>query len=141
MAPSRPAVDPVGVAVRPQCVLVESDLTALRALESRVSGAGFEVVGLTGSRLEALLLLDRRPSTVFVVPFDGGDLSGPDFARRAAELVRAKVRIVFSLARPDPAVAAAALDAGAHGVVLGDDLLGALAEVAAGRVYVDPRLV
>jgi two-component system response regulator DesR len=72
------------------------------------------------------------------------DLNGLEVARRAAEILRKKISIVFYTSYADSTFVREALDAGARGVVLKDappsNLLDALAEVAEGGVYIDPRL-
>ena len=128
----------------PTCLLVDEDPATLVPVERALGVEGIDVLGVAGTGVEALLLLDRCPVKVIVVPFELADLGGAAFAWRAAELARSKTRVVFSTKSTDSRLVCAALDAGAHGVVLDDKLpssfLPAITEAAAGRLYVDPRL-
>jgi two-component system response regulator DesR len=127
-----------------RCLLADDSEPVRSALASLLGEEGIEVVGQAATGLEALVLLEELPATVILLDVRMPDLSGLDVARRAAEILRKKISIVFYTSYADPGFVRDALDAGARGIVLKDappsNLLDALAEVAAGGVYLDPRL-
>jgi DNA-binding NarL/FixJ family response regulator len=127
-----------------RCLLAEDSEPVRSALASLLGEEGIEVVGQAATGLEALVMLEELPTTVVLLDVRLPDLNGLDVARRAAEILRKKTSIVFYTSYADSAFVRDALDAGARGVVLKDappsNLLDALAEVAGGGVYLDPRL-
>ncbi len=126
------------------CLLVDDNKPVLDALESLLQGEGVRVLGSARNGLDALLLLERMPATAIVLDVRLPDLSGLEVARRAAEIVRQKTPIIFYTSYAEPRLVADALDVGARGVVLKDappaNLLDAIAAVARGDTYIDPRL-
>ena len=127
-----------------RCLLVDDSEPVRSALASLLGGEGIEVVAQAASGLEALVMLEELPATVVLLDVRMPDLNGLDVARRAAEILRKKISIVFYTSYADQAFVREALDAGARGVVLKDappsNVLDALDEVAGGGVYLDPRL-
>jgi DNA-binding NarL/FixJ family response regulator len=130
--------------LRAICLLVDDDRLRLGAHEQSLGAAGVPLLGTARSGVEALLLLDGLPVTVIVVPVGLPDLAGQAFVRRAFEIARQKFRVLVAAEQPGTEVVHCALDAGAHGIFLDDGLSSsvtqALSAVAAGRVFVDPRL-
>lgn len=127
-----------------RCLLAEDSEPVRSALASLLGDEGIEVVGQAGTGLEALVMLEELPATIVLLDARMPDLNGLDVARRAAEILRKKISIVFYTSYADTEFVRDALDAGARGVVLKDappsNLLDALDEVARGGVYLDPRL-
>ncbi len=127
-----------------RCLLADDSEPVRSALASLLGEEGIEVIGQAATGLEALVLLEELPSTVILLDVRMPDLNGLDVARRAAEILRKKISVVFYTSYADSTFVREALDAGARGVVLKDappsNLLDALAEVAEGGVYIDPRL-
>lgn len=127
-----------------RCLLADDSEPVRSALASLLGGEGIEVVGQAASGFEALVLLEELPTTVVLLDVRMPDPNGLDVARRAAEILRKKLAIVFYTSYADPGFVREALDAGARGVVLKDappsNLLDALDEVGRGGVYLDPRL-
>ncbi|MDX6490035.1 MAG: hypothetical protein QOD43_280 [Gaiellaceae bacterium] len=127
-----------------RCLLADDSEPVRTALASLLGAEGIEVMGQAATGLEALVLLEELPATVILLDVRMPDLNGLDVARRAAEILRKKTSIVFYTSYADSGFVRDALDAGARGVVLKDappaNLLDALDEVAAGGVYLDPRL-
>jgi DNA-binding NarL/FixJ family response regulator len=127
-----------------RCLLADDSEPVRSALKSLLREESIEVVGEASTGLEALIMLEELPATVILLDVRLPDLNGLDVARRAAEILRKKISIVFYTSYADSGFVRDALDAGARGVVLKDappaNLLDALDEVAAGGVYFDPRL-
>jgi DNA-binding NarL/FixJ family response regulator len=127
-----------------RCLLADDSEPVRSALVSLLGEEGIEVVAQAATGLEALVMLEELPATVILLDVRMPDLNGLDVARRAAEILRKKLSIVFYTSYADPTFVREALDAGARGVVLKDappsNLLDALDEVAGGGVYLDPRL-
>jgi DNA-binding NarL/FixJ family response regulator len=126
------------------CILVDDNRLVLGALASLLESQGITVAGVARGGLEALRLLQNSPAATLVLDVNMPDLGGLEVARRAGEIARRKHPIVFYSSYVDTSFVAEALDAGAQAVVLKDapptNLLDALAAVAAGRIYIDPRL-
>jgi DNA-binding NarL/FixJ family response regulator len=127
-----------------RCLLADDSEPVRSALISLLNQEGIEVVGEASTGLDALVMLEALPATVVLLDVRMPDLNGLEVARRAAEILRKKVSILFYTSYADSTFVRDALDAGARGVVLKDglpsNLLDALDEVAGGGVYLDPRL-
>jgi DNA-binding NarL/FixJ family response regulator len=127
-----------------RCLLADDSEPVRSALRSLLNDEGIEVVGEASTGLEALVMLEELPATVVLLDVRMPDLNGLEVARRAAEILRKKISVVFYTSYADSAFVRDALDVGARGVVLKDgipsNLLEALNEVAGGAVYLDPRL-
>src|SRR5919204_4736330 len=126
------------------CVLVDDNEPVLAALETLLRDEGIDVVGTAGTGLDALRLLEQRRPAALVVDVRLPDLTGIEVARRASELALSRPAVIVYTSYADRSVVTSALDAGARAVVLKDappvNLLEAISVVAAGGIYVDPRL-
>lgn len=133
-----------GVGSALSCLLADDSQPLLDALAGLLRGEGFDILGVARTGIEALLLLERLTATAIVLDLRLPDLSGLDVARRAAQILQRKTSVVIYTSFADAKVVSEALDAGARAVVLKDappaNLLTALAEVASGNIYIDPRL-
>jgi DNA-binding NarL/FixJ family response regulator len=128
-----------------QCIVADDNEEMLDALGVLLSGEpGHGVIGQARTGIETLQRLQALPTTAVVLDLRLPDMDGIEVARRAAEILRRKTVIVMHTSWADPAQVRAALDAGARAVVLKDaqpeNLLVALRDSAAGRIYVDPKL-
>ena len=101
-----------------RCLLADDSEPVRSALASLLGEEGIEVIGQAATGLEALVLLEELPSTVILLDVRMPDLNGLDVARRAAEILRKKISIVFYTSYADSTFVREALDAGARGVVL-----------------------
>ena len=141
--------EPVGVAERAepeiQCILADDNEVMLAALGGLLAGEEYRVIGHARTGVETLHRLQELPTTALVLDLRLPDMDGVEVVRRAAEILRRKTMIILHTSWADPAQVQAALDAGARAVVLKDappdNLLAALRESIAGRVYIDPKLV
>jgi DNA-binding NarL/FixJ family response regulator len=126
------------------CVLVDDNEPVLAALETLLRDEGIDVIGTAVTGLDALRLLEQRQPTALVVDVRLPDLTGIEVARRARELAQLRPAVIVYTSYADRSVVSRALDAGARAVVLKDappvNLLEAISVVAAGGMYVDPRL-
>ena len=126
------------------CLLVDDNKPILAALETLLRDEGIDVVGTAGTGLDALRLLEQRRPAALVVDVRLPDLTGIEVARRATELALSRPAVIVYTSYADRSVVTSALDAGARAVVLKDappvNLLEAISVVAAGGIYVDPRL-
>ena len=126
------------------CVLVDDNEPMLAALETLLREEGIDVIGTAVTGLDALRLLEQRQPTALVVDVRLPDLTGIEVARRARELAQLRPAVIVYTSYADRSVVSRALDAGARAVVLKDappvNLLEAISVVAAGGMYVDPRL-
>jgi two-component system, NarL family, invasion response regulator UvrY len=116
----------------------------LDACESLLLSEGVQVLGKARTGAGLLQLLEEQPITAVVVDLRLPDLNGLEVARRVAEITRSKTAVIIYTSYADEQILADALHAGARAVVLKDaspeNLLAALGAVAAGAIYVDPKL-
>jgi DNA-binding NarL/FixJ family response regulator len=126
------------------CVLADDHEQLLDASESLLLAEGVRVIGKARTGLGALQLLEEQPITAVVVDLRLPDLDGLEVARRVAEIARRKTAVIIYTSYADEQMVGAALDAGVRAVVLKngspDNLLTAMASVAADEIYVDPQL-
>jgi NarL family two-component system response regulator LiaR len=138
------AFDPSAVPPRITCLLAGENNSVVPTLEERLVTDGIGVLGVARTGVEALSLLQQRPTTAIIVDLGLSDLNGLEVARRAVEIVRRQAFVILRTTAADSSIAAQALDAGARGVVLHNadhsTLLEALSRAAAGGIYVDSDL-
>ena len=124
------------------CLLAGNDEHA--ELEPLLAREGIEVFGVAQTGVEALKILQQRPTTAIVVDSGLADLDWLEVARRATEIVRRQTFVILHTGGGNSGTVARGLDAGARGIVLRSEshssLLEALARVAAGAIYIDPAL-
>ena len=125
-------------------LVIVDDHEALReGLVALLRGHGMEVVGAAGNVAAGIDLVEHAEPDVAVVDVGLPDGNGVDLARALLER-RPELAILLYTAVADAAVLATGLDSGARGYVLKsgsvDELVGAIERVAAGELYVDPRL-
>src|SRR5438094_269307 len=127
-----------------RCVLVDDSEHVLDALAGVLVEEGIEIVGRARTGVEALGVLEALPTTAVVLDLRLPGLDGIEVARRAAEILQRKTPVILYTTWADAQQVRASLDAGARAVVVKDaspeNLLHAIAETAAGRIYLDPRL-
>lgn len=123
---------------------IVDDHEALReGLEAVLGHGDVEVVGSAGNAAAALDLLDHARPDVALVDIGLPDGSGIDLTR---ELLARQpgLRVVLYTGATDAELLYQGLDSGAQGYALKagptQELLAAIAQVAAGGTYVDPRL-
>jgi DNA-binding NarL/FixJ family response regulator len=124
-------------------VIVE-DHEALRdALAALLSSRGLEVVGAAGNVAAGLDLLEHADPHVAIVDIRLPDGSGIDLTR-ALLARRPDLGVLLYTADSDVDVLASGLDSGARGYALKagsvEELVDAIARLAGGGTYVDPRL-
>ena len=126
------------------CLLADDHEQLLDASEGLLQSEGIRVLGKASTGLGVLQLLEEQPITAVVVDLRLPDLNGLEVARRVAEIARRKTAVIIYTSHADEHIVGEALDAGARGVVLKngspENLLAAMASVAAGEIYIDPRL-
>jgi DNA-binding NarL/FixJ family response regulator len=126
------------------CVLADDHDQLLDACESLLLSEGVHVLGKATTGEAALKILEEQPVTAVVVDLRLPDLNGLEVARRVSEIARRKTAVIIYTSYADDKIIGEALDAGARAVVLKDgspdNLLTALAAVAAGEIFVDPQL-
>lgn len=126
------------------CVLADDHDQLLDACESLLLSEGVRVLGKARTGEGALQILEEQPITAVVVDLRLPDLDGLEVARRVSEIARRKTAVIIYTSYADDKMVGEALDAGARAVVLKDgscdNLLTAMAAVAAGEIYVDPQL-
>jgi len=123
---------------------IVDDHEALReGLEALLAGDELEVVGTAGNAAAALDVVDHARPDVVLVDIALPDASGVDLARQLIAR-RPGLRVVLYTEDADPDLLYEGLDSGASGYVLKAgpvrELAAAIAQVAAGGTYVDPRL-
>ena len=123
---------------------IVDDHEALReGLQALLGGGDVEVVGTAGNAAAAVDLIEHAEPDVALVDIRLPDGSGIDLARELLAR-RPGLRIVLYTGETDAELLFQGLDSGAHGYVLkagaARELAAAIAQVAAGGTYVDPRL-
>lgn len=124
-------------------VLVEDQLALRKGLELLLCGHGYRVVGATRSPERAVGLVGAQGADVALVDID---LTSADGIRLARRLLRERpgVGILLYSGSERAEVLSDALACGAHGLALKaappEELLDALAAVAQGDTWLDPRL-
>jgi two-component system response regulator DevR len=125
------------------CVLADDHDQLLDACESLLLSEGVRVLGTAKTGAGVLKILEEQPMTAVVVDLRLPDLNGLEVARRVSEIARRKTAVIIYTSYADDRIVGEALDAGARAVVLKDgscdNLLTALAAVAAGEIFVDPQ--
>jgi DNA-binding NarL/FixJ family response regulator len=126
------------------CVLADDHDQLLDACESLLLSEGVRVLGKARTGEGALQILEEQPITAVVVDLRLPDLNGLEVARRVSEIARRKTAVIIYTSYADDKMVLDALDAGAQAVVLKngspDNLLAAMAAIAAGEIYIDPQL-
>jgi DNA-binding NarL/FixJ family response regulator len=125
-------------------LVIVDDHEALRdALAVVLGQRGMEVVGAAGNVAAGLDLVEHAEADVALVDIRLPDGSGVDLTRELLAR-RPDLGVVLYTGHSDVDLLYEGLDAGARGYVLKagslDELLGAIARVAEGGSYVDPRL-
>lgn len=127
----------------PTCLLADDHPALVAAVSAYLGENGFQVVGpATDGRRAVALAEDTKPELA-LVDWRMPRLGGADLIR---ELLAAspKTRIAVYTADGDEALATAAFDAGAAGLVLKEaplaDLVRALEAVLSGHSYLDPAI-
>jgi DNA-binding NarL/FixJ family response regulator len=127
-----------------RCLLVDDSEDVLEALESLLVEEAIGIVGRARTGVEALRVLEALPTTAVVLDLRLPDMDGVEVARRAAEILRRKTPVILYTTWADAQQVRDSLDAGVRAVVVKDaspeNLLHAIVETAAGRIYLDPRL-
>ena len=124
-------------------VLIEDHQALREGLVLLLEREGCDVVGSTGTAAEGRRLVETLAPDVALVDIRLGEDDGIELTR---SLVRADPgrRVVLYTGSSDEELLFSGLDSGASGYALKDgsprELVGALARVAAGGDYVDPRL-
>ena len=124
-------------------VLIEDHAALREGLELLLGRDGCEVVGAAGTAAEGQRLVQDLAPDVALVDIRLGDDDGIDLTRRLLAQ-DAERRIVLYTGSSDEDLLFDGLDSGAQGYALKDgspsELVEALALVAGGGTYVDPRL-
>jgi DNA-binding NarL/FixJ family response regulator len=128
--------------MKPRLLLVDRHTLVLEAL-SVILGADYDIVGRAEDGVSALAFAQRLAPDIVVLELDLPSLAGLEVVR----LLRTRqpnVRCVVVTEHIDRPRAVAALVSGARGYLLKDaapaELLQAVAAVAAGELYISPRL-
>jgi DNA-binding NarL/FixJ family response regulator len=124
-------------------VLIEDHQALREGLEMLLGRAGLDVVGTAGTAREGSALIRRLEPDVALVDIRLGEESGIDLTRELLDADPGR-RIVLYTGSSDVELLISGLDSGARGYALKDgtpgELTSALATVADGGTYVDPRL-
>lgn len=123
-------------------VVVDDHPLSVRAIEALLTSAGHEVLGTAADAATGIACVERLRPRVAIVDLVLPDASGADVIRRVRDVPGLRVLVYSGSLVPDGL--RAALAAGAAGLVSKVSAPSALVEavraVAAGEVYVDPRL-
>jgi DNA-binding NarL/FixJ family response regulator len=124
-------------------LLIADDHAMVAQALAQMLARAYDVVAIVNDGVEVVEAARRLRPDVIVSDLSMPGLSGLDALRRLkAEGVR--TRVIFLTMYDDPALAAEAMRAGASGYLLkqaaGEELLAAIRDVLAGRVYVSPQL-
>ena len=124
-------------------VLIEDHQALREGLELLLRRHGVDVVGTAGTAAEGRELIERLEPDVSLVDIRLGDDSGIELTRKVLDADSSR-RVVLYTGSSDVELLISGLDSGARGYALKEgtptELTGALATVAAGGTYVDPRL-
>jgi DNA-binding NarL/FixJ family response regulator len=124
-------------------LLVEDHGVLVEGIEMTLTLGGFEVVGSTGDPDEALAMVESWEPDIALVDIFLGKGNGIALAREIRDSVPA-TSVVLYTGYEDLNLVIESLDAGVDGYILKDrppqELIGALQTVAAGEMYLDPRL-
>jgi DNA-binding NarL/FixJ family response regulator len=124
-------------------VLIEDHQALREGLELLLAREGCEVVGTAGDAAGGRALVEELEPDVALVDIRLGDDDGIVLTRELLD-ARPDRRIVLYTGSADEDLLFSGLDSGAQGYALKDgspsELVGALATVAEGGSYVDPRL-
>jgi DNA-binding NarL/FixJ family response regulator len=124
-------------------VLIEDHQALREGLELLLDREGCQVVGTAGTAGEGRELIERLEPDVALVDIRLGSESGIDLTRKLIDADPER-RIVLYTGSSDVELLVSGLDSGARGYALKEgtpsELTGALATVAGGGTYVDPRL-
>lgn len=127
----------------PTCVVVDDNATIRDAVAAQLETAGVQVMGMAGTGVEAIFLLEQHSPAVIIIEFRLSDLSGIDITRLIAETY-SDTAVILHTSFVSTSLVPAAIDAGARAIVLkgssATGLLRAFDVVAAGGTYVDPRI-
>ena len=124
-------------------LLIADDHAVVAQALAQMLARAYDVVAIVNDGVEVVEAARRLRPDVIVSDLSMPGLSGLDALRRLkAEGVR--TRVIFLTMYDDPALATEAMRAGASGYLLkqaaGEELLAAIRDVLAGRVYVSPQL-
>ena len=126
-----------------ECLLVDDHPAILDSVARFLEAHGIDVIGRAGSGEEAIAQLEAMQPPVAVVDVTMPGIDGLELARRASR-VSPRTAVVLYTAAAGEALVAEARDAGVRGLVQKTAPLAELARaidaVAAGEVYVDPKL-
>jgi DNA-binding NarL/FixJ family response regulator len=124
-------------------VLIEDHQALREGLELLLAREGCDVVGTAGDAAGGRALVERLDPDVALVDIRLGDDDGIALTRELLD-ARPDRRIVLYTGSADEELLFSGLDSGAQGYALKEgspsELVGALAAVAEGGSYVDPRL-
>jgi DNA-binding NarL/FixJ family response regulator len=138
---ARVPIQPTHVPMR--LVLIEDHQALREGLELLLGREGCEVVGTAGTAGEGRELVERLNPDVALVDIRLGGESGIELTRDLLDGDPER-RVVLYTGSSDVELLISGLDSGARGYALKEgtpnELTGALATVAAGGTYVDPRL-
>jgi DNA-binding NarL/FixJ family response regulator len=125
------------------CVLIDGDPAVAAAFSRALDGAGMRIVGIASSAARGLELLKTRRADVAVVDRQLPDMDGIELAV-AVSRSPSPARTLLCSGDADSALAGQALAAGVNGLIASaspaSEVVWAVRAVAAGGIYVDPRL-
>jgi len=124
-------------------VLIEDHQALREGLELLLGRHGVDVVGTAGTAEEGRELIERLEPDVSLVDIRLGADSGIELTRKVLDADPRRCVVLYT-GSSDVELLISGLDSGARGYALKEgtptELTGALATVAAGGTYVDPRL-